>query len=119
MIYEFIRRTRIALPILNILIPAPGTRIFERLQNEGRLLFADDQELLRNNSFYNSACNTCFFIPKAMTPEDAEEGFLELNRRLASYYQIIRRSLDINFLISLFLLRMNIGFRREYLELKR
>jgi radical SAM superfamily enzyme YgiQ (UPF0313 family) len=119
MVYEFIRKTRIAVPILNILIPAPGTKIFERLQNEGRLLFADDQDLLQNNSFYNSACNTCFYVPKSMTPEDAEKGFLELNRKLASYYQIFRRSADLNPLVALFLLGMNIGFRKEYLKLRR
>ena len=119
LLYDFISSTKVSLPILNILIPAPGTKIFEQLQREGRLLFADDQELLRNNSFYNSACNTCFYVPKSMTAEEAEEGFLELYRRLSSYRQIFRRSINGNPYVSAVLLKMNLGFRKEYLTMKR
>lgn len=36
---------------------------------ENRLLFSEEQELLINNNFYNSACNNCFYIPKLMTAE--------------------------------------------------
>lgn len=117
-IYEFIRTTRISLPILNILIPVPGTKVFERLQKEERLLFADDQELLRNNSFYNSACNTCFYIPRLMTAEEAEEAFLELYRKLAAYGQILRRSMNVNPKVFAVLLKMNLVFRKEYLEMR-
>ncbi len=119
MLYDFISSVKISLPILNILIPVPGTRIFNRLRNENRLLFNEEQDLLKNNSFYNSACNTCFFIPKLMTAEEAERGFLELYGKLACYSQIIRRSLCLNPFMMAFLLGMNIIFRREYLDMKR
>lgn len=119
MLYDFISTSGISIPILNILIPVPGTRLFERLQKENRILFDEEQELLRNNSFYNSACNTCFFIPKLMTAEEAEQGFLELYGKLAGYTQIIKRSLSFDPVMMIFLLGMNIIFRKEYLEMKR
>lgn len=118
-LYEFIRDTRIAIPILNILIPAPGTKIFEHLQKEGRLLFTNDDELLRNNSFYNSACNTCFYVPKSMTADEAENAFLKLYGKLATYPQIIWRSIDSNPKVCAVLLKMNLTFRKEYNEMKK
>lgn len=119
MLYDFISSSKISIPILNILIPAPGTRIYERMRKENRLLFNEEQELLRNNSFYNAACNTCFYIPKLMTAHEAEKGFLDLYGNLAGFYQIVRRSLDPNPFTMAFLLGMNIVFRREYLEMKK
>ncbi len=119
MLYDFISSEKISLPILNILIPVPGTRIYDRLRKENRLLFNEEQDLLKNNSFYNSASNTCFFIPRLMTEVEAELGFLELYGKLASYTQIIRRSLCLNPFMMAFLFGMNIIFRREYLDMKR
>ncbi|MBK6876801.1 MAG: hypothetical protein IPG99_10225 [Ignavibacteria bacterium] len=57
MLYDFISSVKISIPILNILIPVPGTRIYQRLKQEHRILFDEEQELLKNNSFYNSAYN--------------------------------------------------------------
>ncbi|MBK8552473.1 MAG: radical SAM protein [Ignavibacteria bacterium] len=119
MLYDFISSGKISLPILNILVPVPGTRIFQKLKQENRLLFEEEQELLKNNSFYNSACNTCFYIPKLMTAEEAENGFLELYGKLAGYSQIIKRSLCFNPFMMAFLLGMNIVFRREYLDMRK
>lgn len=119
LLFDFISSVNISIPILNILIPAPGTRIYNRLQLEKRLLFDEEQELLKNNSFYNSACNTCFFLPKLMTAEECENGFMELYGRLADYSQIIKRSLSIHPFMMAFLLGMNIVFRREYINMKR
>ena len=119
MLYDFISSVKVSIPILNILIPVPGTRIYYRLQKENRLLFSEEQELLKNNSFYNSACNNCFYIPKLMTAEQAERGFLELYGKLAGFYQIIKRSVSINPVMAVFLLGMNIIFRKEYLDMKR
>jgi hypothetical protein len=51
---------RIALPVLNLLLPAPGTRMFEQLKQEGRLLIEDEEDYLLNNLLYSTACNRCF-----------------------------------------------------------
>lgn len=119
MLYDFISSAKISLPILNILIPVPGTRIYKHLKEENRLLFEEEQDLLKNNNFYNSACNTCFFIPRLMSLEEAEKRFLEMYGKLAGYYQIIKRSLCFNPVMMAFLLGMNFVFRREYLDMKR
>jgi radical SAM superfamily enzyme YgiQ (UPF0313 family) len=118
-ICNFINSTKIEVPLLNFLTPAPGTRVYERLKQEKRLLFDDDRELLSNKHFYNSATNTCFFKPKYMTYEEAEKNFLELYRKLAGYIQILKRSIKLNPFIAIFLLGMNIVFRSEYLGMKK
>jgi radical SAM superfamily enzyme YgiQ (UPF0313 family) len=118
-IYRFVNLTGIEIPLLNFLTPAPGTRVYDRLKSEGRLLFHDDKELLSKKHFYNSACNTCFFIPRFMTPEEAEKSFLELYRKLAGYFQILKRSANLNPFMMAFLLGMNIVFRSEYLSMKK
>ena len=83
-LYEFIRLTGINLPILNVLLPAPGTATHALLRREGRLLFDDEDEMLANNAAYNSSCRRCFYRPKQMTPRQVEEGYLSLARRLTS-----------------------------------
>lgn len=116
---KFIKSARIDVPLLNFLTPAPGTRVYENLKQENRLLFDDDKELLNNKHYYNSATNTCFFKPKYMTTYEAERNFLELYRKLSGYYQILKRSIGLNPFMSVFLLGMNVVFRGEYLGTKK
>jgi radical SAM superfamily enzyme YgiQ (UPF0313 family) len=116
---RFIIRNRIALPMLNILVPTPGTPLYERLKSEGRILMDDEQDFLKNNIAYNSSFSLCFYRPMHMTPEEIEEGFIDLLGRLSGYYQILRRSVSGDLPVTLFLLAMNRAFRKEYLELKR
>ena len=116
---RFIVEHGIALPMLNILVPTPGTPMYRRLRQEGRLLMTDDREFLRNNIAYNSSFNLCFYKPKQMTPGQVEEEFLDLLGRLSGIPQIFRRSVSPDFRLSLFLLYMNWLFRREYLRLRR
>lgn len=118
-LYRFINSTGIEMPLLNFLTPAPGTRVYEKLKNEGRLLFENDRELLNKKYFYNSACSTCFFIPQLMTIGESEKNFFKLYRKLAGYLQIIKRSVNINPFMMSFLLGMNIVFRLEYLNMKK
>jgi hypothetical protein len=105
--------------MLNILVPTPGTRIYDRLRQEGRILMKDETDFLKNNIAYNSSFNLCFYVPKNMTPAEVENGFVDLLRRLSGWYQILRRSLSGDVPLTLFLLYMNWMFRKEYKELKR
>ena len=57
--FDFIRRTRVNVPIINILLPAPGTRVFERLDQEGRLLVRNEDDYLRNALSYAISCSHC------------------------------------------------------------
>lgn len=116
---EFIKHEDIALPMLNVLVPAPGTRIYEKLKTEGRILMKDELDFLKNNPEYNSSFNLCFYKPKNMTPTQIEEGFLDLLRRLSGLYQLIKRSLSKSLSLTLFLLYMNWLFRKEYYSLKK
>lgn len=115
---QFIINHKIALPMLNILVPVPGTKMYERLKKADRILVKDEQEFLRNNMAYNSSFSLCFYIPRNMTTTEVEDGFLDLLRRLSGLRQIIRRSLSNDILLSLFLLYMNWLFRKEYVLLR-
>jgi len=115
----FIIEHNIALPMLNVLVPTPGTPMHARLKQEGRILMTDEQDFLRNNIAYNSSFNLCFYTPRNMTPAQVEDGFIDLLGRLSGFPQIFRRSLNANIPLSLFLLYMNWLFRREYVRLKR
>ena len=116
---RFIVDNRIALPMLNVLVPTPGTPLYERLKSEDRILMKDAQEFLMNNPAYNSSFNLCFNRPRNMTPLQVEEGFIELLGRLSGYWQLFRRSVCNEIPLTLFLLYMNYSFRKEYLMLRK
>lgn len=115
---RFIIDHRIALPMLNVLVPTPGTRLYEELRRDGRITMESDLDFLKNNPAYNSSFNLCFYIPKQMTAKQVEEGFIDLLRRLSGFYQVIRRSLNRDIPLTMFLLYMNWMFRKEYFILK-
>ena len=116
---QFIADHHIALPMINVLVPLPGTRIFEQLKTQDRLLSAEPNDFLKNNPAYNSSFNLCLYTPKHMSPRQVEEGFVELLGRLAGWPQTIRRSLGGGLSLSAFFLYMNWQFRREYFELRK
>lgn len=113
-LFEFIHKTRVNLPSLNFLHPAPGTRIFDRLNRQGRLLIRSEDEFIQNKDLhYNASCNRCLFIPKHMSAEDAENKFIDLYRKLNSFREIFWRSVTFDPLGAAFLLYMNLSFRRD------
>jgi len=81
-VVNFIRRNNIALSMINILVPIPGTRLFERLNREGRILHNDWKK-------FDSA-NVCF-RPKKMSPETLAEGFRWIYRELYSIDRLSER----------------------------
>jgi len=68
-----------------ILRPIMGTRLFKRLEREGRLL----PEVTSEYTFPDVAT----FVPKHMSPEELEEMYRETNRRFYSLPSIFRRLL--------------------------
>ncbi len=116
---ELVMRHNIALPMINLLVPVPGTVLYERLKAENRLLIGNERDFLRNNIGYNSSFNLCLYKPGLMSPDEAEEGFIELLGRLSGFHQILRRSFSRDLKLSAFFLYSNWLFRREYLRLKR
>ena len=115
---KFIIKNKIALPMLNILVPTPGTRLYAQLKNENRILMKDEQDFLKNNPAYNSSFNLCYYVPK-ISLQQVELGFIDLLKRLSGYYQVLRRSINRDFPLTLYLLYMNWMFRKEYFVLKK
>ena len=63
--HEFAMRNRFCFAAYNILMPYPGTPLYDRLNREGRLLF-DGKWWLHPEYRFNQAT----FIPKNMTPDE-------------------------------------------------
>jgi radical SAM superfamily enzyme YgiQ (UPF0313 family) len=81
---EFSIKNRLDCIELRILTPYPGTRLYKRLLEEGRL-FAPDWWL------QGYPPDTLLFQPKGMTAEELIEGFVRLNRQTYSYASIVKR----------------------------
>ena len=73
---EFLNRNRIPSLTLNIMTPYPGTRIYQRLAEEGRLISRDWY-------YYDHKC--VVFQPKNMSPEELQEGYRHV---LKSFYSL-------------------------------
>ena len=63
---EFLQRNRVPSLTLNVMTPYPGTRIHQRLMEEGRLIS-------RDWSYYDHKC--VVFRPKHMSPEQLQDGY--------------------------------------------
>ncbi|OGQ12409.1 MAG: hypothetical protein A2026_08105 [Deltaproteobacteria bacterium RBG_19FT_COMBO_46_12] len=79
---EFAERNRIEGAFLPILTPFPGTRIYQRLKQEGRILTEDWSK-------YDMA--TVVFQPRRMTVQELQEGFWKVNRSFYSISSILKR----------------------------
>jgi len=79
---EFLYRNRITTATFNILTPYPGTRLYRRLKQEGRLISEDW-------SHYNHY--TVTFRPKNMTERELAEGYFFLKKEFYSLSNICRR----------------------------
>jgi radical SAM superfamily enzyme YgiQ (UPF0313 family) len=112
-LFEFIHSTRINLPILNILLPAPGTVLFKRLDQEGRLLVNTVEGYLKNALFYSSSSSRCFFRPAGLTANELEKGLIDLRQRLSSFRETVRRSLFRDPIVATVLLLGNVIFRLD------
>jgi len=78
----FAEKNRIDGAFLPILTPFPGTRVYQRLKEEGRLLTEDWSK-------YDMA--TVVFRPKRMTVEELQEGFWKVNRSFYSIPSMLKR----------------------------
>lgn len=79
---EWVEENRLECSTFHILTPYPATPLFRQMENQGRLLH-------RNWDLYDTA--HCVFRPRHMTPEELEEGYAWVYRRLFSHASIWRR----------------------------
>lgn len=80
---DFLEATGVQNATFNILAPFPGTRLYQRLEAEGRIL-------TRDWSKYNSRTDVVF-QPKLMSPEELLAGYEYANQRFYSWRSVCRR----------------------------
>ncbi|MBI5252131.1 MAG: radical SAM protein [Desulfomonile tiedjei] len=76
----FIRESNLLMPLINILTPFPGTGLFKRLEEEGRILH-------RDWSKYDT--QHVVFSPARMSPEDLLQGYRRVLRSVYSFDSIL------------------------------
>jgi radical SAM superfamily enzyme YgiQ (UPF0313 family) len=69
---EFVLSSKLDASQFNTLNPLPGTRVYERLQQEGRLLYTN----YPHDWVYHDAQGNVLYRPKQMTPQELQEGVL-------------------------------------------
>ena len=80
---DFLEATGVQNATFNILTPFPGTRLFQRLEDEGRILTRDWTK-------YNSRADVVF-RPRHMSPDVLLAGYRSANRRFYSLASIRKR----------------------------
>ena len=82
---EFAIKAKLTMALFAILTPYPGTRLYHRLAEEGRL--TDKQWWLKRDHDAGSP----YFIPKRMTREQLREGWMRSWQRFYSWSSILKR----------------------------
>ena len=83
---EFTLENKILTASFHVLTPLPGTKAFERLEAQGRILH-------RNWTQYDTY--HAVFQPRRMTPEQLEAGYDRAKREFAAWGSILGRSLGL------------------------
>ena len=89
-ILDFISDTRLDVPGINILRPIPGTRVFERLKEEGRLLF----DPLDITAYRYTFGQEMLYTPKNIQLDAFIESYSALTREIFTIKNSIGRGLD-------------------------
>jgi radical SAM superfamily enzyme YgiQ (UPF0313 family) len=79
---QFVTHSNLDSVYFSILTPYPGTRFFDQMESDGRILHYDWEK-------YDTA--NVVFRPARMTPEQLQDGFFRLYRKALSYPSIARR----------------------------
>ena len=99
----FLQKNRVGTASLNVLTPYPGTRIYEQLKREGRLLTTDWK-------YYDHS--TVVFKPKNMSPYELQAGEIWVKREFTKISSILRR-LSGNLEHPLLHLALNLASRKN------
>ncbi|NEX11215.1 MAG: B12-binding domain-containing radical SAM protein [Prosthecochloris sp.] len=89
-IIDFSRQTGLDVPGINILRPNPGTRVFERLRAEGRLLFNPDDISTYRYTFGQEM----LYQPKNISMPDFIESYSRLTKELFTIRRSLQRGLN-------------------------
>jgi radical SAM superfamily enzyme YgiQ (UPF0313 family) len=86
---EFALKNKFAFAAFNILMPYPGTKFYEQLKAQGRLLYDGCWWLHPAYRF-----NYVAFVPQKMSPEELTEVCFEARKSFNSVGSIVRRAFD-------------------------
>ncbi len=106
---DFIMDIGIDAAQFHILTPFPGTRLYDKLESEGRII-------VRDWARYHTG--EVVFQPLRMNPEELEKGFYRIFRETYSWNNILRRSFR-SFRGLPYRLAMNIGYRKKAMRMPR
>jgi radical SAM superfamily enzyme YgiQ (UPF0313 family) len=87
---EFAWENKFPLAAFNILVPYPGTPLYQKLEAEGRLLY-DGKWWLHPEYRFNYAA----FQPKTMSPEELTEACWRCRSAYNSFGSLVRRAFDL------------------------
>lgn len=107
--YEFVQKAKLESPYFSILTPYPGTRLFQALDAEGRIIDRDWSNYNTNNVVYE---------PRGMTPQQLFDGYYRLQNAVHTIPAIAQRFWGTTSKAN-FWLPMNYGFRRSIQTLTR
>lgn len=79
---DFIRESNLLMPLINILTPFPGTKLFQRLDEEGRILHKDWSK-------YDT--QHVVFAPARMSADKLLEGYKKVMKSVYSFDSILRK----------------------------
>lgn len=103
-VLEFAEKNKLDGALFTILTPYPGTRVFDRMKQEGRII-------TENWSMYDMA--HVVYKPKNMTVDELQEGYLRVNRSFYSFGSMLKRLPSFRRSIQVFG-PMNWGFRSSW-----
>jgi radical SAM superfamily enzyme YgiQ (UPF0313 family) len=107
---HFLMKNKVSTVSFNVLTPYPGTRIYEELKNEDRLITTDWK-------YYDH--NTVVFKPKNMTPYELQLGNYKARKKFYSLHSVLLRLLGNLYNPFIYFL-MNFGHMKQVrLEAKR
>lgn len=89
-ILDFIADTRLDVPGINTLRPIPGTKVFDRLREEGRLLF-DPEDI---TAFRYTFGQEMLYRPKNIPLPEFIESYSELTRKVFNVGNAFRRGFE-------------------------
>jgi len=107
-VVDFTERNRLDSTLFTILTPYPGTRVFDRMMEEGRILTTDWSKYDMAHVVYK---------PKNMTVDELQEGYLQANRRFYSWGSMFKRLPAWRKSLIIFG-PMNWGFRRAWQDFR-
>ena len=86
---DFAIKNKFTFAAFNILMPYPGTPLYEKMEREGRLLY-DGKWWLHEDYRFNYAS----IVPKNMTADELTEVSFDCRRRFNSVSSIVKRALE-------------------------